>query len=68
MTAEVAIHARNSTIADLIDQCVRGELNFSGEISLCTKIHDMGYKTTSLYEMVRAREAELRGEDVDEQD
>ena len=33
-----------------------GELPFSGPDSLCSKVAAMGYKTTSLYEMVCAAE------------
>lgn len=49
----------NQTIADLIDDCVRGKLPFGGPDSLYFKVHAMGYKCTSLYEMVIAREREL---------
>jgi hypothetical protein len=65
---EVVFKARNSTIEELIDSCAKGKISFSGDNSLCSKISAMGYKITSLYEMVIVREAELRGEDVDEQD
>jgi len=57
---QVVMQARTQTIADLIDACAKGELLFSGPDSLCSKVHAMGYKCTSLYEMVVAREKELR--------
>lgn len=63
---EVILQARSQTIADLIDACAKGELPFSGPDSLYSKIHDMGYKCTSLYEMVIAREAELKQEKAPE--
>lgn len=59
---EVILQARNQTIADLIDQCARGTLPFSGPNSLWTKIVAMGYNGNSLYEMVIAREREIAAE------
>lgn len=53
---QVVLVARNQTIADLIQQCADGTLPFSGPDSLCSKVADMGFKTTSLYEMVIAAE------------
>lgn len=53
---EVVLQARNQTIADLIEECAAGRLAFSGPDSLCAKVAAMGFKTTSLYEMVRAAE------------
>ena len=47
-------------IGELIDACVRGELPFDGPNSLYSKVRAMGYNGNSLYEMVRAREDELR--------
>ena len=45
----VEIHARNETIAQLIQNCAERKILF-GE--LCEKIAKMGYKTTGLFEMV----------------
>lgn len=59
MTIEVVLVPKNQSIADLIDSCAKGELAFSGPDSLWSKVHAMGYKCTSLYEMVIAREKEL---------
>lgn len=56
---QVVLQARNATIAELIEQCARGELPFSGPDSLHSKIAAMGYRTTSLYEMVCAAELAL---------
>lgn len=56
----IVLQARTQTIADLVDACAKGELPFSGPDSLYSKVHAMGYKCTSLYEMVYAREKELR--------
>jgi hypothetical protein len=56
---EFVMQPRNATIGELVEQCARGELPFSGEGSLCAKVAAMGFKTTSLYEMVRATEAAL---------
>lgn len=58
MTVQVLLQARTPEIAELVDQCARDMLPFSGPNSLC-KVHAMGYKTTSLYEMVMARENEI---------
>ena len=48
---------RNATIGQLVQDCADGKLPFSGHGSLCAKVAAMGYKTTSLYEMVLAAEA-----------
>jgi hypothetical protein len=53
---EVVLQAR-AGVGELVEACARGELPFSGPDSLCSKVAAMGYKTTSLYEMVRAAEA-----------
>jgi hypothetical protein len=50
---EVVLVPRNETIAEWIQQCADGKLNF-GE--LCARVSELGYKTTSLYEMVRSME------------
>ncbi len=46
---------RNATIGQLVQNCADGKLPFS---ELCEKVAAMGYKTTSLYEMVRGAERE----------
>jgi hypothetical protein len=56
---EVVMQARNETIGKLIQECAEGRLQFSGPGSLCEKVAAMGFKTTSLYEMVRAAEYQL---------
>jgi hypothetical protein len=56
MTMELKLKPRNETIAQLIEDCADGKIPFSGEDSLCSKISAMGFKITSLYEMVRAAE------------
>lgn len=58
-TPELVLQARSSTIADLVQQCAEGNLPFSGPESLFAKVAAMGYRTTSLYEMVCAVEASL---------
>jgi len=52
---EVILQAR-AGVGELVEACARGELPFSGPDSLCSKVSAMGYKTTSLYEMVLAAE------------
>ena len=59
---EVVMQARTPAIGDLIDQCAKKQLAFSGPDSLCAKVHAMGYKTDSLYYMVVAREEALKME------
>jgi hypothetical protein len=44
---------RNATIGQLVHDCATGKLAFD---ALCEQVAAMGYKTTSLYEMVRAVE------------
>lgn len=56
------LEPRTQTIADLVDQCARGDLPFSGPGSLCEKVSAMGYRCTSLYEMVMCRESDLMAE------
>lgn len=58
----IIMAARSQTIQDLVDQCARGELQFSGPDSLCSKVAAMGYKTTSLYEMVIYAEQAIKEE------
>lgn len=60
-TPQVVMVARSATIQELVEQCARKELPFSGPDSLCSKVHAMGFKTTSLYEAVVAAEAALHG-------
>lgn len=52
-TPRVVLQARNETIGQLVERCADGKLSFD---DLCVEIARMGYKTTSLYEMVRAAE------------
>lgn len=54
---ELALMARTETISDLVQQCADGEILFSGPNSLCQRAAQMGFKTTGLFEMVRAAEA-----------
>jgi hypothetical protein len=53
MTAEPIgeLVARTPEIAELVELCAAGRLSFN---DLCAKVAAMGFKTTSLYEMVRA--------------
>lgn len=53
---KVVMQARTPQIAELIEACADGALPFSGPDSLCSKVAAMGYKTTSLYDMVVAVE------------
>lgn len=53
MIPQLKLEPRNATIGQLIQDCADGKLRFD---SLCEKVAAMGYKTTSLYEMVRAAE------------
>lgn len=64
MHPEVVIVARNETIADLVMQCAKGELPFSGPDSLYSKVIAMGYNGNSLYEMVVATEYQLKEEQM----
>ena len=50
-----AVHlvARTDKISELVQACAERRLGFS---ELCAEVHKMGYRTTSLYEMVRAAE------------
>ena len=54
---EFVMKPRNETIGQLVQDCADGKLPFSGPGSLCEKVAAMGFKTTSLYEMVRAAES-----------
>lgn len=46
----------NATIGQLVEDCAKGVIKFD---ELCMKVAAMGYKTTSLYEMVIATEQQL---------
>lgn len=50
---EVILQARSQDIADWVQECADGTLDFD---ELCRRVAAQGYKTTSLYEMVRAAE------------
>lgn len=63
---QVVLVARNQTIADLIDQCARGQLPFSGPDSLFSKVRAMGYSGNSLFEMVCAAEEAIKAEATNE--
>lgn len=52
------LQARTPEIGEMVEQCARGKLPFD---DLCKAVAKMGFKTTSLYEMVCAAEA-ARGE------
>ncbi len=52
-TLYVAQVARTDSIAAMVNECAEGRLSFS---DLCTRVSAMGYKTTSLHEMVCAAE------------
>jgi hypothetical protein len=53
---EVVLVARTPDVADLVEACAKKELPFD---ELCRRVAAMGYKTTSLYEMVRSVESYL---------
>ncbi len=46
---EVVMQARSPDIAEWVQQCADGELDFD---TLCSRVAALGFKTTSLYEMV----------------
>lgn len=52
---KVVLQARTPVIGELVQACADGELPFD---ELCARVGAMGYRTTSLYEMVRATEKE----------
>lgn len=56
MEPEVILVARTDKIATLVLACARKQLSFE---QLCSEVHAMGYKITSLYEMVRAVEWDI---------
>ena len=45
----VMLVARTDKIAELVQRCAEGSLSFS---DLCRQVSEMGFKTTSLFEMV----------------
>lgn len=53
MNPEIVMEARTPKIAELVEKCARKEISFE---SLCYEVARMGYKTNSLYEMVRSYE------------
>jgi hypothetical protein len=57
---EVVLVARSQSVADLVEQCARGELPFSGPDSLHSKVSAMGFSTTSLYPAVLAAQAAIK--------
>lgn len=57
---QVTLVARSESIAELVQACAEGRLKFSGKGSLCHQVSLMGYKTTSLYEMVIAAQEALK--------
>ncbi len=48
---DVTMQARTPTIGQLVQDCADGKLQFN---ELCQRVAAMGFKTTSLYEMVRS--------------
>ena len=62
---EIILQARTPRIAELVQACADGALPFSGSVSLCSMVAAMGYKTTSLYEMVRSVEQDKSYRGVD---
>jgi len=53
------MQARTPKIEELVEECARGNLAFSGPGSLCAQVHQMGYNVGSLFWMVVARKEEL---------
>lgn len=56
MEPKVILVARTDEIAMLVLACARKQLSFE---ELCSKVSAMGYRVTSLYEMVRAVEWDI---------
>ncbi len=50
------MQARTPEIGELVEQCARGQIDFD---QLCLAVSRMGFKTTSLFEMVCAAEDAL---------
>lgn len=53
----IEIMPRTENIAQLVQACAEGRLSFE---TLCSRVAAMGYRTTSLHEMVLAAERRLR--------
>jgi hypothetical protein len=49
----VILLARTPDIHALVKRCAAGELDF---VTLCERVHKMGFKTTALFEMVKQQE------------
>ena len=58
----LVLQARTPGIAELVEQCARGVLPFSGPDSLYTKVAAMGFNTNSLYYAVRAAKDAIEAE------
>ena len=56
-TPTVILQARTPQIGDLVLACAEKRIGFD---DLCSQVAAMGYRTTSLYEMVCAAEWELK--------
>jgi len=52
-TLSFVLEPRTPAIGELIEACARKEISFD---ECCARIAEMGYKTTSVYEMVMAAE------------
>jgi hypothetical protein len=52
----LVLQARTPSIGEWVEACARGELGFD---VLCQRVAAKGFKTTSLFEMVRAAETPL---------
>jgi len=50
----VILEPKNKELAQMIQDCADGKLPYHGENSLHSKVTEMGYKTTGLYELVMA--------------
>ena len=50
---EIVMVARTASIAEWVSDCAAGRMNFD---ELCQRVAAKGFKTTSLYEAVRAAE------------
>ncbi len=59
---EIVLVGRSDTINDLVLQCAKGELKFSGPDSLYSKVAEMGFSTNSLYEAVMSVKRTLESE------
>ncbi len=57
LSPTLVLQARSPTISQLVEDCARGSLGFD---ELCIQVARMGYKTTSLFEMVCAAEEGLK--------